>query len=144
MALQALRYTRGSLEVLDQRLLPLQSVYVPIADPQAAHAAICSLAVRGAPAIALAAALSLAVELASPGAVSGFASGDAATGAVRGGLCAACAAACARTPALNPQAEVAPTRCAPAQPSSPPGCSSSSTGAARTSRAAARAILRPR
>lgn len=62
-ALEAIRYTRGSLKLLDQRLLPGQMVYLPIEDAAAAHDAIVTMLVRGAPAIAICAALAVAVEL---------------------------------------------------------------------------------
>jgi|APGre2960657444_1045066.scaffolds.fasta_scaffold00194_14 5-methylthioribose kinase len=62
-ALQAIRYSRGRLELLDQRQLPLQTHFVPVASLAACHAAIKDMVVRGAPAIAIAAALALAVEL---------------------------------------------------------------------------------
>ncbi|KAH0623999.1 hypothetical protein JD844_007252 [Phrynosoma platyrhinos] len=51
MSLEALRYRRGSLEVLNQLLLPQRSLYEEIGG------------VRGAPAIAIVGCLSLAVEL---------------------------------------------------------------------------------
>jgi methylthioribose-1-phosphate isomerase len=63
MALQAIRYTRGSLEILDQLLLPHQSEYVSIKTCEDAFDAIKRMVVRGAPAIAIVAALALAVEL---------------------------------------------------------------------------------
>lgn len=61
--LQGIRYSRGSLELLDQRKLPLESTYIKILDADAGWHAIRDMVVRGAPAIAIAAALSLAVEL---------------------------------------------------------------------------------
>ncbi|KJE93735.1 translation initiation factor eif-2b [Capsaspora owczarzaki ATCC 30864] len=63
--LEAIRYTRGSLDILDQLQLPAQTVYVSIPDSRAAWTAIRSMQVRGAPAIAIVAALSVAVELAA-------------------------------------------------------------------------------
>jgi methylthioribose-1-phosphate isomerase len=63
MALQAIRYTRGSLDILDQLLLPHQSTYVSIKTCEDAFDAIKRMVVRGAPAIAIVAALALAVEL---------------------------------------------------------------------------------
>ncbi|RLV62764.1 hypothetical protein DV515_00018964 [Chloebia gouldiae] len=63
MALESLRYRRGSLEVLNQRLLPGQLRYERVGDVQRAWAAIRDMEVRGAPAIALLGCLSLAVEL---------------------------------------------------------------------------------
>lgn len=62
-ALQAIRYTRGHLQLLDQRKLPLESTYVEIKDTSDGWQAIKEMVVRGAPAIAIAAALSLAVEV---------------------------------------------------------------------------------
>jgi hypothetical protein len=63
MELQAIRYTRGSLEILDQLRLPHQSIYVQIKSCSDAFSAIKRMVVRGAPAIAIVAALALAVEL---------------------------------------------------------------------------------
>ncbi|KAK6497816.1 S-methyl-5-thioribose-1-phosphate isomerase [Arthrobotrys musiformis] len=63
MALQAIKYSRGSLDILDQLLLPHQSVYLPVPDVTTAWNAIKTMQVRGAPAIAIVAVLSLAVEL---------------------------------------------------------------------------------
>ncbi|XP_059495957.1 methylthioribose-1-phosphate isomerase isoform X1 [Stegostoma tigrinum] len=63
MSLQAVRYRRGSLQILNQRLLPEHSVYEEIPDVQAAWRAIREMQVRGAPAIAIVGCLSLAVEL---------------------------------------------------------------------------------
>lgn len=62
-ALSALRYRRGSLSVLDQRLLPARLHYEAVRDVEGARAAIASMKVRGAPAIALVGCLALAVEL---------------------------------------------------------------------------------
>lgn len=61
--LLAIKYTRGSLEILDQLLLPHQSIYIPVNDVVTGWNAIKSMQVRGAPAIAIVAALSLAVEV---------------------------------------------------------------------------------
>ncbi|KAK6529993.1 S-methyl-5-thioribose-1-phosphate isomerase [Orbilia ellipsospora] len=61
--LLAIKYTRGSLEILDQLLLPHQSIYIPINDVLDAWRAIKQMQVRGAPAIAIVATLSLAVQL---------------------------------------------------------------------------------
>ncbi|RVD83515.1 uncharacterized protein DFL_007901 [Arthrobotrys flagrans] len=63
MALQAIKYTRGTLSILDQLLLPHQSIYIPVPDVTTAWNAIKTMQVRGAPAIAIVAVLSLAVEL---------------------------------------------------------------------------------
>ena len=65
MVLQAIKYRRGSLQILDQLRLPHEQVYVDIKDPQDGWDAIKSMQVRGAPAIAIVAALSLAVYLES-------------------------------------------------------------------------------
>ena len=64
MVLQAIKYKRGQLEILDQLRLPHEEVYVQIQNPQDGWNAIKSMQVRGAPAIAIVAALSLAVYLA--------------------------------------------------------------------------------
>ncbi|WCJ30658.1 Methylthioribose-1-phosphate isomerase [Euphorbia peplus] len=56
-------YSRGSLQLLDQRKLPLETVYLDINDSSDGWSAIQEMVVRGAPAIAIAAALSLAVEV---------------------------------------------------------------------------------
>lgn len=67
MVLQAIKYTASppSLEILDQLVLPHTMLYISIDTCTAAHDAIKSMKVRGAPAIALVAVLALAVELAS-------------------------------------------------------------------------------
>ncbi|KAM1528852.1 hypothetical protein ACFX1Z_018132 [Malus domestica] len=62
-SLQAICYKRGSLQLLDQTKLPLQSTYLDIRDSTDGWHAIKDMVVRGAPAIAIAAALSLAVEI---------------------------------------------------------------------------------
>ncbi|KFY36346.1 hypothetical protein V494_05095 [Pseudogymnoascus sp. VKM F-4513 (FW-928)] len=64
-ALQAIKYTRGKLEVLDQLRLPHESVYDDVSTCEQAFDCIKSMRVRGAPAIAIVAALALAVELAN-------------------------------------------------------------------------------
>ena len=65
MTLQAIKYRRGNLEILDQLRLPNEEIYVEIKNPQDGWSAIKSMQVRGAPAIAIVAALSLAVYLAN-------------------------------------------------------------------------------
>ena len=65
MSLEAIKYTRGELQVLDQLRLPHESIYVSIKTSEDGHRAIHRMVVRGAPAIAIVAALSLAVELES-------------------------------------------------------------------------------
>lgn len=67
--LQAIKYLPGSrggpasLEILDQLLLPHQTLYVSIECCEDAFDAIKQMKVRGAPAIAIVAALALAVEI---------------------------------------------------------------------------------
>ncbi|XP_028340737.1 methylthioribose-1-phosphate isomerase [Physeter macrocephalus] len=63
MTLEAIRYSRGSLQILDQLLLPQQSHYEAVGSVRQAWEAIRAMKVRGAPAIALVGCLSLAVEL---------------------------------------------------------------------------------
>ncbi|KAL1140861.1 hypothetical protein AAG570_000789 [Ranatra chinensis] len=63
MTLQAIKYNKGKLEILDQLLLPTQSVYRDILSVEDGWKAINSMQVRGAPAIAIVGALSLAVEM---------------------------------------------------------------------------------
>ncbi|KAM6149196.1 methylthioribose-1-phosphate isomerase isoform 1-T1 [Erethizon dorsatum] len=65
MALESIRYEPGSLQVLNQLLLPQQSRYEAVGSVQQAWEAIRAMKVRGAPAIALVGCLSLAVELRS-------------------------------------------------------------------------------
>ncbi|XP_042485902.1 methylthioribose-1-phosphate isomerase [Macadamia integrifolia] len=62
-SLQSICYKRGSLQLLDQRKLPLETIYVDIRDSTDGWNAIRDMVVRGAPAIAISAALSLAVEV---------------------------------------------------------------------------------
>ncbi|GAB2297164.1 hypothetical protein Dimus_031276 [Dionaea muscipula] len=62
-SLQSILYKRGSLQLLDQRKLPLETVYLDIHTSSDGWFAIRDMVVRGAPAIAIAAALSLAVEV---------------------------------------------------------------------------------
>uniref|UniRef100_A0A8C5L1D3 Methylthioribose-1-phosphate isomerase n=1 Tax=Jaculus jaculus TaxID=51337 RepID=A0A8C5L1D3_JACJA len=63
MSLEAIRYSRGSLHILDQLLLPQHSRYEALDSVQQTWEAIRAMKVRGAPAIALVGCLSLAVEL---------------------------------------------------------------------------------
>ncbi|XP_005099286.1 methylthioribose-1-phosphate isomerase [Aplysia californica] len=63
MTLQAIKYHRGQLDILDQLLLPDATHYLEIADTDAAWKAIKKMQVRGAPAIAIVGCLSLTVEL---------------------------------------------------------------------------------
>lgn len=62
-SLRAILYQRDSLQLLDQRKLPVETIYLDIRDSSDGWAAIHDMVVRGAPAIAIAAALSLAVEV---------------------------------------------------------------------------------
>ncbi|KAH8648960.1 putative Methylthioribose-1-phosphate isomerase [Tricladium varicosporioides] len=61
--LQAIKYSRGKLEVLDQLRLPHEFVYDGVSTCEEGFDCIKAMRVRGAPAIAIVAALSLAVEL---------------------------------------------------------------------------------
>lgn len=63
MVLQAIKYRRGNLQILDQLKLPYQETFVDITSSQDAWNAIRKMQVRGAPAIAIVAALSVAVWL---------------------------------------------------------------------------------
>lgn len=63
MVLQAIKYSRGQLEILDQLRLPHAEEYDHIYSSTDAWHAIKEMRTRGAPAIAIVAALSLAVEL---------------------------------------------------------------------------------
>lgn len=65
MALQAIKYQRGKLQILDQLKLPYQEIFIDITSSHDAWNAIKKMQVRGAPAIAIVAALSLAVWLVS-------------------------------------------------------------------------------
>lgn len=61
--LEAIRYSRGQLTVLDQLKLPHETHFFKIKTAREGAEAIISMQVRGAPAIAVTAALSLAVEI---------------------------------------------------------------------------------
>ncbi|CAI6341633.1 unnamed protein product [Periconia digitata] len=63
MVLQAIKYSRGQLEILDQLKLPHQEEYDHVYSSTDAWHAIKEMRTRGAPAIAIVAALALAVEL---------------------------------------------------------------------------------
>jgi methylthioribose-1-phosphate isomerase len=63
MVLEAIKYTRGTLQILDQLRLPFTTHYDSIYSSTDAWHAIKEMRTRGAPAIAIVAALSLAVEL---------------------------------------------------------------------------------
>ncbi|KAI9845702.1 MAG: S-methyl-5-thioribose-1-phosphate isomerase [Thelocarpon superellum] len=63
MVLEAIKYRRGHLQILDQLRLPHALVYENIQSSQDAWHAIRAMRVRGAPAIAIVAALALAVEI---------------------------------------------------------------------------------
>lgn len=76
--LQPIKYSRGDLQLLDQRLLPLQQEYLQVKTCEDAHQRIREMAVRGAPAIAIAGVLALAVELHSAAPSAAFESAAAA------------------------------------------------------------------
>ncbi|XP_069051745.1 methylthioribose-1-phosphate isomerase [Lepisosteus oculatus] len=63
MTLEAIRYRDGSLQILNQLLLPHQTEFEEIRSVQDGWDAIKAMKVRGAPAIAIVGCLSLAVEL---------------------------------------------------------------------------------
>lgn len=77
--LEAIKYKRGSLQLLEQRGLPTESIFIDIDGPKSCWIAIRDMTVRGAPAIAIAAALSLAVDLTNNGSGSQFSSPTAAS-----------------------------------------------------------------
>ena len=62
-SLQSLRYSRGSLSVIDQLKLPHELVYVDVKTTEDAWSTIRTMQVRGAPLIAIVAALGLAVHV---------------------------------------------------------------------------------
>ena len=62
MKFETLRWNRESLELLDQRLLPKNVVYLNLENADEVAKAIREMAVRGAPAIGCAAAFGIAVE----------------------------------------------------------------------------------
>ena len=59
----AVQWQNGRLRLLDQRRLPGQVAYLDIGSVEAAHEAIRTLAVRGAPAIGIAAAYAMVVAM---------------------------------------------------------------------------------
>ena len=61
--LEAIKYTSGNLQILNQLALPHDTVFEPVINVQDGHAAIKTMKTRGAPAIAIVAALSLAVDV---------------------------------------------------------------------------------
>lgn len=81
--LLAIRYERGKLELLDQRLLPFETTYTSVASPEAAYDAIKSMMVRGAPAIGCTAALATGAWLAQQGGGAQFKSASDAAGAIQ-------------------------------------------------------------
>lgn len=74
LVLESIKYTRGSLFVLDQIQLPSKTEHLPVENCSKCFELIKNMNVRGAPAIAITAALSIAVELEQ----TSFADGDAA------------------------------------------------------------------
>jgi len=63
VALESLKYKRGSLQVIDQLKLPGELVFIEVTNTKDAWAVIRSMQVRGAPLIAIVAALGLAVHV---------------------------------------------------------------------------------
>ncbi len=63
--LRAILYSRGSLKLLDQRVIPYEKIFLDVEGTEDGWQMINSMVVRGAPAIAIAGVLSLAVELAN-------------------------------------------------------------------------------
>lgn len=61
--LQAIKYGKGQLEILDQLQLPFVETYIPIRSAEDGWHAIKDMKVRGAPAIAIVAMLALSSEL---------------------------------------------------------------------------------
>ncbi|KAI9312575.1 S-methyl-5-thioribose-1-phosphate isomerase [Dichotomocladium elegans] len=61
--LEAIKYTRGNLQILNQLALPHETIFEPVRNVQEGHAAIKTMKTRGAPAIAIVAALALAVDV---------------------------------------------------------------------------------
>ncbi|KAG2211583.1 hypothetical protein INT47_008679 [Mucor saturninus] len=61
--LEAIKYTRGNLSILNQLVLPHETLFETVLNVQNGHAAIKTMKTRGAPAIAIVAALSLAVDV---------------------------------------------------------------------------------
>ena len=72
--LEAIRYSRGTLALLEQRKLPFEEEWVRIGSCDDGWRAIRDMTVRGAPAIAISGMLSLAVELVDGGEGRQFAS----------------------------------------------------------------------
>ena len=63
--MESIRWTGTHLELLDQRRLPLEEVWLPLHTHEAVAQAITDMVVRGAPAIAISAAYGLALALRS-------------------------------------------------------------------------------
>ncbi|CAH1773999.1 unnamed protein product [Owenia fusiformis] len=63
MSLEAIRYKDGTLDILDQLLLPQKSEYINVSGVEDGWSVIKKMQVRGAPAIAVTGCLSLAVDL---------------------------------------------------------------------------------
>lgn len=84
--LRPIVYAPGRLQLLDQRLLPAEEVYLDVHTCEDAHRLIREMAVRGAPAIAVAGFLALAVQLRNEGAGAQFASATDAADKIRGML----------------------------------------------------------
>jgi methylthioribose-1-phosphate isomerase len=63
MSLQAILYSRGKLQLLDQRRLPHEFTYLDVPDPKTAWHHIRDMVVRGAPAIGVTGVLAIAADL---------------------------------------------------------------------------------
>ena len=94
-SLQAIRYTRCSLELLDQRALPTTTTYVRVGTLKDCHAAIQDMLVRGAPAIAITAALALSIDIQGVKLDSGEAAAGASMRGARASSVPCCVCACA-------------------------------------------------
>lgn len=78
--MEAIKYTPGHLQILDQLALPHETIFESVKTVQDGHAAIKTMKTRGAPAIAIVAALSLAVDASTRQAQGEF--GDSASAAL--------------------------------------------------------------
>ena len=87
--LEAIKYVRGSLQLLNQKLLPAEEVYDDSSTAELVFHAIRDMKVRGAPAIAISALLGLAAEVhnaKSTAGGSGYSTLDAALATLNGKL----------------------------------------------------------
>nr|AGT02428.1 S-methyl-5-thioribose-1-phosphate isomerase [Strigomonas culicis] len=76
--LESIKYEKGSLQLLDQRKLPLESVFDDVRTVEDIWTAIKEMRVRGAPAIAVSAALGIAIAAANKQKAGEFADASAA------------------------------------------------------------------